>query len=293
MKPMLAADCEGKIEELKYPVMVSPKIDGIRCMVVEGWAVTRSLKPQPNRVLHAALSKIDYNGLDGELVVPGETFQETTSRVMGRSNQPENVEWHVFDDFTDPGLPFADRILKAKQRVTALANGSAIPIKYVQHYAMINAYDLAQYEEGVLLEGYEGAMIRDPNGKYKFGRSTVKEGGLLKLKRFTDAEAVIVGFEEKMHNGNEATKNELGRTARSSSKAGKTGVDTLGAFVLERADGVRFNCGTGLNDEQRDKYWAQRDNLLGGLVKYKFQEHGTKDAPRSPVFLGIRDRADV
>jgi hypothetical protein len=74
-------------------------------------------------------------------------------------------------------------------------------------------------------------MLRDPNGPYKFGRSTRKEGYLLKLKRFCDSEAEVIGVVELMHNGNEAKTNALGRTERSTRKAGKTGMGVLGALA--------------------------------------------------------------
>lgn len=301
-KPMLAADIKGDLTKLKYPVLVSPKIDGIRCLVIDGKAVTRSLKPQPNAALRALLSNEVFNGLDGELVVPGETFQETTSRVMGRSNEPEGVEWHVFDDMSSFRLPFKTRLASAMRRVQELRKTAAIKgfhgrgrIHLVEHFAVDSPEELMRYEADKLAQGYEGVMIRSFEGEYKFGRSTVKEGGLLKLKRFTDAEAIIVGFEERMHNTNEAQTNELGRTKRSSAQAGKVGTNTLGAFVLELPDGTRFNCGSGLNDQQRAMWWGTiaKNQLLGKTVKFKYQEHGTDVAPRSPIFLGLRDARDL
>lgn len=315
-KPMLAADIDGDILSIKYPVFVSPKIDGIRCMVVNGEAKTRSMKPQPNKILNDYFSAPIYEGFDGELVVPGLPFNEVTSRVMGRSNDPDGVEWHVFDDFTNLALPFTSRIASAMKRIEAMTKtGKYSRIKLVNHHAVDNAEALASYEAKCLAEGYEGVMIRDMMGMYKQGRSTVREGGLLKLKRFTDAEAIIVGFEERMHNENEAYKDEVGRTKRSSAKGGKVGMNVLGAFVLraigedrscphceghgcaECADSglLTFRCGSGLNDAQRETWWlaGNRKHLLGKLAKYKFQEHGTVDAPRSPIFLGIRDERDL
>lgn len=150
-------------------------------------------------------------------------------------------------------------------------------------------------------------MLRDPLGPYKHGRSTLKEGYLLKLKRFTDAEAVIVGFEEQEQNCNKAKPDELGRQKRSTHKAGKFGKDTLGAFIVEphpytslnqAAYGTpekRFRIGTGvgLTIELRQRIWDDRASYLGKVVKYKYQEVGTKDAPRIPVWLGFRDERDT
>ena len=136
-------------------------------------------------------------------------------------------------------------------------------------------------------------MIRSGDGKYKYGRSTTKEGTLLKLKRFVDAEYKIVGFEERMHNANEATKNALGQTERSSHKENLVGRGDLGALVLETADGLRFNCGTGFTDSSRSEIWGNRDRYLGQFAKIKSFLIGVKDLPRFPVFLGMRDPIDM
>jgi DNA ligase-1 len=152
---------------------------------------------------------------------------------------------------------------------------------------------LLQYEEECLELGYEGLILRDPRAPYKMGRSTVKEGYLLKLKRFMDAEATIVDCFEREHNGNEAKTDELGRTKRSSHKSGKTGRGDLGGFVLRTSEGVQFSCGTGFSDAERAEYWANRDQVVGRIAKYKYFPVGVKDAPRHPVFLGWRDERDM
>src|SRR5690606_27777905 len=113
------------------------------------------------------------------------------------------------------------------------------------------------------------------------GRSTAREGHLLKLKRFTDGEAVVIGFEELMHNANEATKDELGYTKRSTHADGKVPMGTLGALkVRDLTTGIEFSIGTGYTAAQRRKLWDARDTLVGKVVKYKHFEGGVKDAPR-------------
>lgn len=57
--------------------------------------------------------------------------------------------------------------------------------------------------------------------------------------------------------------------------------------------GVSFSIGTGLTAAQRQFYWNERDILPGKLIKYKFFPVGVKVAPRHPVFLGFRDKADL
>ena len=43
-KPMLAGKCE-RPDALNFPVLATPKLDGIRCLKIGGRALTRSFKP--------------------------------------------------------------------------------------------------------------------------------------------------------------------------------------------------------------------------------------------------------
>ena len=153
--------------------------------------------------------------------------------------------------------------------------------------------DLLAYKQSTLEVGYEGVMLRPPDGPYKQNRSTLREGYLIKLKRFTDAEAVCIGYGELMHNGNEAVTNELGRTARSSAQAGLIPGGTLGYLLCKTPDGVEFKIGTGFDAADRADLWAEQDKLMGRIVKYKSFPVGVKDAPRHPVWLGFRHPDDM
>ena len=78
-------------------------------------------------------------------------------------------------------------------------------------------------------------MIRTPDSPYKCGRSTEREGWLLKIKRFEDAEAVVLDTYEGMSNQNDAQRDAFGRTKRSLAQAGKVGRGELGGFVVRHA----------------------------------------------------------
>ena len=69
-KPMLAETCEDADRAaLPFPLYATPKIDGLRCLVIDGVATSRSLKPIPNRFVQSVLGTHLLDGLDGELVV--------------------------------------------------------------------------------------------------------------------------------------------------------------------------------------------------------------------------------
>ena len=288
-RPMLATDAE--LDKLKFPLLASAKLDGVRAVVRDGVVYSRSNKPIPNRHVQKLFS--GYTHFDGELIVGDPTsktvYRDTVSGVMSVDGKPA-VSLYVFDNIRDLGANYGVRQRWIDEHVT-----THNPMHVVIHEQIkINTLDaLLKLEEDMLNLGYEGLILRDPDAPYKMGRSTVKEGYLLKLKRFSDAEAVVIGFEERMRNDNVATKNELGRTARSSHKENKSGRGDLGALLLRTPEGVEFSCGTGFTDEERADIWANQSRFLGRLAKYKHFPIGAKDLPRHPVFLGWRAKEDL
>jgi DNA ligase-1 len=291
---MLAAT-HTKPELLGFPIIASPKIDGVRCVIFDGVAYSRTLKPIPNRAVQkwAKANAFLLDGLDGELVVGPATapnvMQATTSGVMRKDGEPD-FAFHAFDFVPLDSECFSSR---AKVLERHLYDETLPSMFYVPHRLIQTHDELNRYERECLALGYEGVMLRDPEGGYKFGRSTERERGLVKLKRFSDAEAIVIGFEEEMHNGNEATRDALGRTGRSSTRAGLVGKGTLGALQVRGNDGQVFNIGTGFTAEQRVEIWRDHPAYFGSTVKYKYFAHGVKDAPRHPVFIGFRHKEDM
>ena len=285
-KPLLA----GKFDpnKVKFPYIATPKIDGIRFLMVDGVAVSRTFKPIRNTHIQTLLSQFLPDGIDGELT-SGDTFQSSTSAVMRIEGTPDFKVW-IFD-YVDPNnneiLPFYLRIL------------NKVPLNLPFDYEVLSGTniksieELNDYERICLEEGYEGVMLRDPFGTYKFGRSSVNDNILLKVKRFEDDEAVVIEIEEKMSNQNTAEKDAFGRTKRSSALGGMVGADTAGALKVRDKNGLEFSIGSGLNDQMREEIWNNQAKYIGKLVKYKYFPQGVKDLPRHPVFLGFRDKEDT
>ena len=283
-KPMLASPFDEAL--LKFPVLASPKLDGVRAIVRDGVVLSRALKPIPNKWVQQRFSHLEH--FDGELIVGAsnhpDVLRTTTSGVMRVEGEPD-VSFHVFDHVENHARLYT-------VRYDLLEEDTEINVFVVPQHELMNTFELNAFEHEVLAEGYEGVMLRRPDAPYKFGRSTAREGYLLKVKRFHDDEFEIVGFEEEMFNANEATTSELGRTKRSSHKANKIPKGRLGALVLKYGD-TTFNCGTGFNDAERENIWAERERYLGQFAKIKYFAHGIKDAPKLPSFLGIRDVRDM
>lgn len=283
-------------------MIVSPKLDGVRCLINQG-AVSRSFKPIPNRFIRETLSRAP-DGLDGELIVSFQ-FQQTVSAVMSFDGEPEFL-YVAFDYVPDGGerelTPYSQRLkyLKSAVKRSGIQNIVMMPYWWVNDLG-----ELRTLEDNILDRGHEGIIIRDPDGPYKFGRSTLREGYLLRLKRLkgsegkvviSDSEAEIIGVGERFRNENKAVKNALGLTERSTAKEGKVPTQTLGYFRvrnLENGHIFKIGGGPGLTLKLRKELWLKKNLLIGKIVKYSFQTVGMKNEPRFPQFLGFRDPIDL
>ena len=296
-KPMLASHCKDT-SKLKFPVLASKKLDGVRATVQGGVLLSRSLKQIPNVHVQEMFKGLP-EGLDGELIFGDPcsptAYRDTVSIVMSDDKPADGIRLHLFDQFSDQ--PFQTRFERV--RLWFSNQSKVIPVSVVQHTRINSIEELDEFEATALAEGNEGVMIRSLDGPYKQGRSSEREAYLLKLKRFEDSEAVVIGTYELQHNDNEAFTNELGRTARSTEKAGKSGLNTLGGFYVRGAgglyEGVEFKVGNGqgMTQELRKNLWADRENLLGNVMKIKYFPTGGKDRPRHPLWLGWRDERDM
>lgn len=289
---------------LNYPLIASPKVDGIRAITSDKGLLSSTFKMIPNRFIQKTLKGRLPPDLDGELTV-GDTFQDSTSGIMSHDGEPDFMYW-LFDYVKDSlDKPYKDRIkdlgvlFRNTLKKSPLFVGRRQAVIMLETVWVYDPEDLEAYEADCLDRGFEGAMVRDPEGPYKCGRATLKQGQLLKVKRFDDSEARIIGFEEQMENTNKAEKDNFGRTKRSSAKSGKKGKGTLGKFIAEECGGrpwtkpLKIGTGKGLTHKLRQEIWDNQDEWLGKIVKYKFQPHGVKDAPRIPIFVGFRDERDM
>jgi DNA ligase-1 len=293
-KPMLAVAAETN--QVKFPCMASVKLDGIRSTIFGGIAYSRSLKPLPNLHIQqwCKLNQEALEGLDGEFIVGSETdplvFSKTTSVVMS-IDKVQDFTFFAFD-VVDTDKTAFERYQDLLQK--QIKDELPKEVWGVTQVRIENPKQLEAFEKDALEQGFEGTMLKSLDGKYKFGRSTVKSQQLLKRKLFVDSEFEIVGFEPKYHNANEAVINELGRTSRSTSKEGLVALDTLGALLCKTASGTIFGVGTGFDDATRKSLWDQRESLLGQLAKVKYFEVGMQgDTPRFPTFCAIRSPDDM
>jgi len=287
MRPM--KPYKGGLEDLKFPKLVSPKLDGIRCLKIGGVARTAAMKRIPNYYIRTAIESISIpDGLDGELVLRdrGATFQETVSAIMSREGRPDFI-WYVFDTMM-ADAPFVSRYAQVRDDLSPAPAFAA-----VLHHDYVNSLDAAERMLDTYLDsGFEGAVFREPDAHYKFGRSTCREQGMFAIKPFVDSDAVVLSVEEAMHNSNPSHGSGLiDRTMR---KGGTIGLGMMGALtVRDIHTGVVFSIGTGFTAVERRRIWDSPEDYMGRICKYKYMKKGTLEKPRHPVFMGWRPTEDI
>lgn len=287
-QPMLAETLEEDTKII-YPVYASSKLDGIRCVTQYGEALSRSMKLIRNNFIRNTIQSNCPDNLDGEIITltngKVDDYNTVQSKVMSFDGTPD-FQYVIFDfissDMFDhryflySELELPNFCVKLKQTL------------------IHSDEELKDFEENALETGFEGVMLRKVNGLYKQGRSTLKQFYLIKVKRFADDEAEIIGFEEKLINDNEAFTDITGYTKRSKEKAGMIKAGTLGALVVkDLKTGLEFTVGSGLNDSQRKEIWENQETYIGMIITYKHFKFGAKDKPRFPIFKGFRHQDDM
>lgn len=284
-KPQLAAsEIPDIYTEVTWPKIIQPKLDGICCLAVNGVAMSRTMKPIPNKFIQEYFKEHNLHGFHGELMVAGD-FNDVQSGVMRIEGEPD-FYYVIYDKWDSIGC--YDVRLEEIRLWFALLPNKLNRLQLIIQKEVNSSEECVEALERCIADGYEGAMLRDPSSLYKQGRHTLKSQALMKLKKFYDDEAKVIGFEEKMHNNNEQEKDERGYSKRSSKKEGMVPAETLGALVVKWRD-VEFKIGSGYTDVQRQDIWENRDKLLGKLVTFQYQELSKYQVPRFPTWKCFRE----
>lgn len=311
MKPQLAED--AVLDAIVYPVILQPKIDGVRALNINGTLTGRSLDPFEGFGVTEMWSLPQFKGLDGEMILGSNPASQdrlchATAGAMGRFKgvtEVADLHWWVFDELSAPTKPYEERLKIATNRVENL---SYPRLHIVPSFVVKNRDELNKRIAKFFEEGYEGAIIRNPRAVLKEGRATLKGQQLWRVKPWSDAEILVTGITEGQKNGNEAKKNTLGRTERSSAKAGMVPNGEVGSIQgtlladfycpwtkkLLFKKGLPITVGSGEMSVKEAKYFFEhQDEIVGHIVTFKHMTHGVKDLPRMPTYKSHRLAADM
>lgn len=281
-RPLLAAKAD--LSKLHFPVMTSPKFDGIRCLLTSQGAMSRTGKLLPNLYLQKQLNL--NTPFDGEIMMYNKDkkpadFNTIQSAVMSVDGEFDFV-YEIFDYVPVNSITNINYDLRYRHLTTLkLPNFSNI----VEQTFCNNLDEVSEQIRLHLENGFEGTMIRNPFSKYKFGRSTINDGTLLKYKEFQDDEALIIDVQELFHNNNLPEKDIFELIKRSSKQENLVRSGMLGSFIVKYKN-VTFQIGTGFTEEQRHHFWKFKP--IGETVTFRYQSLSPTGVPRFPSFLRFR-----
>ena len=269
----LAQKFEEKRLKGRSEVAVEPKLDGIRCFaIVENgdallYARSGKLITNFDDTIGTELSLLPDGCYDGEIM--GEDFVALMRQAYRKENVITEGTYLALFDF----LPLAEwksreAVISCRERFVTLCTNlqSAGALKYVCHVmryiTSANYDDIKQWHDEFVEKGYEGAMIKDLDAPYKFGRGPE----VMKLKAFHDADLKI--------------KRLLEGTGKHSGKLGSVVVDY---------NGVEVQVGSGFSDELRETIWSAPDNFLDRMIEVRYQEVTPDGSLRFPTFVCFRN----
>lgn len=116
--------------------------------------------------------------------------------------------------------------------------------------------DMEEELEKVLALSGEGLMLRNPDSFYERRRSD----NLLKVKKFLDDEALVIGYIRR-----------------------PTG--DIKAMQVKLANGKQFKIGGGLTDQER-----RNPPKIGTKITFKYQNLSEDGIPRFPIYLRPYDK---
>lgn len=238
--------------------VMSEKYDGVRAI----WDGKRLLS-RSGKIINAPkwwLANFPDFSIDGELWSARGEFEKITSIVndLHPSDEWIKIKFMIFDlpdqngDLFDR-LGVLDRFLK---------NNPNKNIKIIEQIPISSNEAAFKFLDEVTSGGGEGIVVRNPKSKYESGRSK----NILKLKKFKDAECMVVGIN--------------GGKGKFSGKMGSITCESL-------TDKIRFKIGSGFSDKEREN-----PPKIGTIITYKFQNYTKNGKPRFPVFLRIFKAVD-
>ena len=285
---MLAHDGAKHPKKIKGDCLVEYKYDGVRVLAIvkNGRATLYSRNGKIfNNFPHIenALSKSEYNNFvfDGEVM--SDDFQALMKQVYRKSGAKTDDAYLALFDL----LPLKEfnngksklNSIERKEELNKLSKTFDNVIKLVD-YEIINFDNedgqnkFSAMNKEALDKGFEGLMIKPNDNYYECKRSHA----WLKIKPFIEVTLKVVDIQEG-----------------SGKHAGK-----LGAFQVEGEDDGKFfslSVGSGLTDDDREKFWSAKDRLIGRMVEIRADaitqsiegDHFSLRFPRFKNFRGFKE----
>ena len=163
----------------------------------------------------------------------------------------------------------------------------------VKQKPVYNKEEVKEEFSKALDEGFEGLILRSHNSPYKYSRSTLKEGYILKVKPYETFDAEIVDIKQATIVIPDAEKgiNELGYSTTSRKKDDRILIEKACGFIV-KYNGHQLTVPLAMTDEQKKEVWKNKESYIGKMIEYKGMNIGSVDVPRHPVMVRFREDRD-
>ena len=271
--PMLAHKYLDYKDDIVFPILVSPKLDGCRMVAQKSGLWTRNGKPYVScphieKILKPLFEKYPNWILDGEVYTHDVSFEKVVSLVKQSKPTKEDlaeseklVQYWIFDGVVDnKSLGFKERFKTIKEEINKII-GKNKSLIFVDTYEVNNHKEIEEKHDAFVSKGYEGLMIRITNSPYENKRSK----NLLKFKKFLDEEFEIVSVEE-------------GLGSRS---------DMAGKLIMKMKNGKEFGAGIRGGEEYYKQLLLDKKKLIGKTATIRYQNLSEDGVPRFPIAVNI------
>ena len=289
VKPMLAKQEKDiknrKIFDNKW--YISRKVNGVRCLIYfDGKNIRTASRGATNYdiaiihiIQHPILEEFFKNHPDA--ILDGEVFKKDWSlnkisgicRSQKTVNDGKDLQFYWYD-IVDLEQSFSERwkIMQEWSKELQLSDfdpykyfsDSDLHIQFLPQELISGFENMKKLHDEWVKEGWEGAVIRNPDSVYKPGS---RGNDWIKIKVYQDAEYPIIGLSEGLR-------------------------DEDMCFILETPNGQRFNCKPIGDREQKQWYRDHIDELVGKnlTIKY-FEMSGVEgsEIPQQPIGICVRD----
>jgi DNA ligase-1 len=281
VKVMLASTYEKVKDKMSFEgALISPKLDGIRCVCSIDGPISRTGKPLPGMKIIFDQFKRMFDE-HPELILDGEgynhklkdDFNEIVSLIKKDKHTLIDIEkilntleYHVYDVLRvgdlDSDTPYVDRMNAFSDILSDYPMAQRV-IKLVPFTPIYNHDDITEWHNIYTSQGYEGAIVR-----YNRGYENKRSKWLIKVKKFTDKEFEIVEIME-------GKGNRAGMAGKIKVKLDGDGAETFKAGIKGGEDFYR-------------ELWENRNDLVGKMATVKFfSRNPATMIPRFPVCTQI------
>jgi len=198
--PMKVNEYKKHLKKVATKVFTSPKLNGVNCefrLLGDGnlellsrggeqYAIPPHLEAQAKMLLDI----LGTTAINGEMYVHGEYLQDIMAAVKKHNDLTPKLSFHVFDFPTVEG-DYTTRCTKMYS-INDHKQFDAPNFPFVPVWIARSPEEIEDQYEQVMAAGYEGLVIRNPGGLYKYNTRSLD---VFKYKKTMDGEYITTSFE--------------------------------------------------------------------------------------------------